>query len=152
MLSHLKELMGDGKAYGCPVVLVYHAAWLQHLKQHIEQGRAAWADMATKLKLRQALVLHSMAINPRPEPTTAQPRKQPVNTRNQWQPGPFSEVAQPGAEMFEAFTKGQCVDGTAHPAELPVCGYCLHTVNRLCHHTKFFCKRKRFTQNGARGV
>ena len=35
---------------------------------------------------------------PRPAATAAQPRKQPVNTRNQWQPRPFSEVAQPGSK------------------------------------------------------
>ena len=37
MLSHIQELMADGEAYGWPVVLAYHAAWLQHL----EQGRSA---------------------------------------------------------------------------------------------------------------
>ena len=62
MLSHLQELMADGEAYGWPVVLVYHAACLQHLKQ----GRAAWVDLDTKLKLRWALVWHSMAKSPRP--------------------------------------------------------------------------------------
>ena len=54
MLSHLQELMADGEAYGWPVVLAYHAAWLRHL----EQGLAAWTDLDTKLKLRQALVWH----------------------------------------------------------------------------------------------
>ena len=142
MLSHLQELMADREAYGWPVVLVYHAAWLQHLKQ----GRAAWADQDTKLKLRWVLVWHSMAKNPRPHATTAQPCKQPVNTRNQWQPGPFSEVAQPGAKMCEAFNKGQCVDSTVHPAELHVCRYCLHMVNRLCHHTKLFYKKTVYTK------
>ena len=52
MLSHLQELMANGEAYRWPVVLAYHAAWLQHL----EQGRAAWTDLNAKLKLRQALV------------------------------------------------------------------------------------------------
>ena len=59
MLSHLQWLMADGEVYGWPVVLAYHAAWLQHL----EQGRAMWGDDDTKLKLRHACVWHRVALN-----------------------------------------------------------------------------------------
>ena len=54
MIEHLQEQMEDGEHYGWPMVRVYHAAWLQN----IEQGRAAWRDEATKLKLQRALVWH----------------------------------------------------------------------------------------------
>ena len=33
MLAHLQEMMEDGEAYGWPIVLSYHVAWLQHLEQ-----------------------------------------------------------------------------------------------------------------------
>ena len=49
MLSHPQKLMVDGVAYGWQVVLNYHAAWLQHIKQ----GRATWGNEHTKLKLRR---------------------------------------------------------------------------------------------------
>ena len=97
-------------------------------------------------------VRHSMPTNPRLAVTTAKPHQHPVNTRNQWQPRPFSEVAQPRAKAREAFNKGQCADGTVHPADLHVCRYCLHMVNRLCHHTEWFGKRKGYTQNQVGGI
>ena len=50
----------------------------------------------------------------------------------------FSEVAKPGAKVCAAFNTGQCVDGTA----------CLYIVNRLCHTTELFCKRKGYSKNG----
>ena len=48
MLTHLKEIMEDGEAYGWLVVWSYNVAWLQHLVQE----QATWEDEATKLKLR----------------------------------------------------------------------------------------------------
>ena len=122
ILTHLQELLADGEAYGWPVVLVYHAAWLQHL----QQGLAMWRDHNTKLKLRHALVWHRVTPNPKASATSAQPCKQPANVRNQRRQGPFSEVAQPETKACAAFNKGQCVDGTAHPDALHVCRYCLH--------------------------
>ena len=44
MLSHLQELMEDGKRYGWPAVRAYHATWLQH----IEQDQVAWEDEGEK--------------------------------------------------------------------------------------------------------
>ena len=62
---------------------------------------------------------------------------------------PFSEVAQPRVQACAAFNKGQCVDGTALQANLQVCRYCLHTVNRLYQHTELFCKTKGIQKTGA---
>ena len=64
MATHLEELMEDGEIFRWPVVRAYHAAWLQHL----EQGRATWADEGIKLKLRRALIWHGVA--PEPNKTT----------------------------------------------------------------------------------
>ena len=102
MLSHWQELMTDGEACGWPIILVYHTAWLQHL----EPGRAMCGDHDTKLKLRHVLVWHRVAPNPKAAATSTQPRKQPVNTRNQRRAGPLSEVAQPRAKVCISFNKG----------------------------------------------
>ena len=44
MLFYLQESMADGEACGWPVVLAYHAAWLQHLKQGLQRGQT-WTDL-----------------------------------------------------------------------------------------------------------
>ena len=133
MLSHLQELMADREAYRWPVVLGVSSCLAA-------ASQAVTGSMDTKLKLKWALVWHRVTTNSRPSATSAQPRKQQVNNRSQRRPEPFSEVAQSRVKACEAFNKGQCVNGTAHPTALHVCQYCLHLVNRLCHHTELCCK------------
>ena len=136
MFTHLQEMMEDGEVYRWPVVLSYHAAWLQHL----EQGWATWEDEATTLKLRRALVWHQLPP-PQTPTTSSQPtRQQPAADKVQSKTGPFSEPVKPGDRACTAFNKGLCV--TLHPADLHVCCYCLFTIQRLCHHMEQFCRCK----------
>ena len=60
------------------VVLAYYAAWLHQL----EQGQAVWDDHDTKLKLRHALVCHTVTPGSKATATSTQPHKQLANNRN----------------------------------------------------------------------
>ena len=77
MLAHLQELMVDGEMYRWQVILNYHAAWLQHIKQ----GRATWGNEPTKLKLRRPIVWHRVPCPLQTPSTSGQIRKAP-NTTN----------------------------------------------------------------------
>ena len=104
MLAHSQQLMEDGEAYGWSVVLLlYDAAWLQHL----EQGRALWEHHAMKLKLRHPLVWHWMVLPSKALAASPQPRKQPpAAIRNHRKAGAYSGPAKPSAEACAAFNKG----------------------------------------------
>ena len=60
MATHLEELVEDGEIFRWLVVRAYHAAWLQHL----ELGRATWADDSIRLKLWIAFKWHRLAPDP----------------------------------------------------------------------------------------
>ena len=145
ILAHLQESIEDGEEYGWSVVLSCHAVWLQYL----QQGHAMCRDHVTKLKLRHALVWHRVAPSTKAPSASSQPLRQPsAGNRSQKKIGPYSEPAKPRSKACAAFNKGQCVDNTWHPADLHVCSYSLHNVQRLCHHTEQYCKCKTFSKNG----
>ena len=140
MLAHLQELMEDWKAYGWSVVLLYHTACLQHL----EQGWASWGHHATKLELKCGLLWHRVAPRSKAPSLSSQPCKQPpVATRNQRKAGPYSDPAKPGSKVCAAFSSVLITHHT-RLTSMYAATACMNTVQRLCHHTEQYCKRKGF--------
>ena len=101
--------------------------WMLH-------GVVVQCDLASKLKLGHAFVWHQVVPPIMSPAASLQPCKQPPEIREKLDP----TVSLPSldAEECAQFNKGQCVDNTSQPDELHVCSYCLHMVQRLCHHTK----------------
>ena len=150
MVAHLQELMEDGERYGWPAVRAYHAAWLQYM----EQGRTAWGDEETKLKLRRVLVWHRVVpVRYSEGPSQGHPPQTPLRGTNPprwWQL--LSDSSKPGDKVCDGFNEGKCASNADHPLFLHVCSYCLYTVQCLCYHTEQYCRRKAQPKNGAWGV
>ena len=150
MVAHLQDLMEDGEMYWWLALRAYHAAWLQYM----EQGRAAWGDEETKLKLQWRLVWHWVVpVRYSEAPSQGHPPQTRLPGTNPSIRGlVLNDSSKPGDKVCDGFNKGKCASNADHPSFLHVCSYCLYTVQHLCYHTEQYCCRKAQPKNGAGGI